>query len=129
VVQNLVLDTIEPFITRIRNLEDAVHTLAVRAEEPVEAPAVAQVADTAIKVAERATDIADVLQDRLDAVIALHALDATPAQWIYQGGKQEAAPDGLWEIECRACGYKVTWMQGDPEPKRCKTVQMARGTA
>lgn len=125
VVQNLVLDTIEPFIKRLADLEQTVLDFATT---PMPAdPQVAALADTVVKVVEHASVENEALQARLDAVIALHKIEAKPAQWIFAGGKQEAAPDGLWEITCSGCTWTTTWTRGDPDPEGCRTVRAARG--
>lgn len=70
----------------------------------------------------------DELQQRLDAIKAIHRLDATPVQWVRgSDGKQVEAPEGLWEISCTACNYTTNFKDGQPQPKPCKTVRLANG--
>lgn len=121
VVQNLVLDTIQPFVQRLNDLEQTVLDFSA-----TPAPAVRD--DEPNKEVVRTAQPGDVLQERLDKIIDMHVLDAVPALWQFVGGKREQAPEGLWEITCRVCkDHMLTWKQGDPEPQRCKTVRAAQG--
>lgn len=125
IVQHLILDILQPFIMRIDALEEHVNVVAhgvdvlsVRAPDVPTAPQQAQV-DTPVT-----NKALEVLEGRVEAVVAMHRLDASPAQWEQdQSGKRVMAPEGLWELTCSGCDYSVMWMQGDKDPRRCKTVE------
>lgn len=122
VVQNLVLDTVAPFIERLRSLESTVESLLSEASEVTHAQEAAQeTMGSKIPGDEEA-------QSRLDKIIEAHPLDAVPALWQFVGGKREQAPDGVWEVSCRVCkDHIIQWQKGDPEPTPCKTVRIAKG--
>lgn len=120
IIQNVVLDMMQPLIQRISDLEK---TLTDVLSKPM--PDETQELDS--RTAQLVAEVAQgPLEARLEAVIALHTLDAVPLLYTLLNGKQEQAPDGMWEITCRVCkDHKLTWRQGDPDPRRCKTVELA----
>lgn len=117
VVHNLILDTIQPFIERIEALEaqDRPKVPSVEAPETPATPmVVVNVPDTG----------STALQARVDAVLAMHSLQAAPAQWAQdRNGKRVPAEAGLWELTCSGCSYMTMWSDGDKDPRRCKTVE------
>lgn len=126
VVQNIVLDTMSPFVERLRNLEAVYQDHIIPL---ISTPAPAQEPAQAPEEPEAAPVDQGPLQARLDAIVEMHRLDAVPALWTFVGGKREQAPEGLWEITCAVCkDHTLTWKQGDPAPRRCATVRTALGT-
>jgi hypothetical protein len=123
VVQNLILDTLEPFIVRLEALEQrAAAVTNVMGGEATAAPQRAQKPEAKVGTPEKTSSVSE---DRVEAVLALHRLDAVPQQWVFKGGKRESAPDGMWEITCAVCSdHKIDWKEGDPPPPRCKTVNL-----
>jgi hypothetical protein len=68
------------------------------------------------------------LEARLQAIKAMHRLDASPVQWTRgSGGQMVEAPEGLWEISCLACNHSTVWREGDKKPPQCKTWLIADG--
>lgn len=70
---------------------------------------------------DHTSDEVNALQARLDAVKAMHRLEAIP---IAQG-----RDEGAWEVRCVVCNPQnfVTWKKGDPDPVPCKTWRTADG--
>jgi hypothetical protein len=130
VVQNLVLDTLEPFMLRLAALEEQVGTLESIAISDAEVEAARATQAAYQEAADEMTpeshaNGATVLPAAVEEILALHRLDATPQQWVFRGGKREQAPEGMWEITCAVCSdHKIDWREGDPEPPRCKTVKI-----
>lgn len=144
VVQNLILDTLEPFLERLTMLEahttELNHRLTaldgrlethgdylrvVAGGKATSATETAQNTVAEVKAPEKAPNGATVLPAAVEEILALHRLDATPQQWVFRNGKQEQAPEGMWEVSCSVCSdHKIDWQQGDPEPPRCKTVKI-----
>lgn len=129
VVQNLILDTLEPFIDRLEALEQHVNVVAQGVDAlSVQVPRDPETArnDLAdVETPQSTPNGATVLPAAVEEILALHRLDATPMQWVFQDGKQQQAPEGMWEITCSVCAdHKIDWRQGDPEPPRCKTVKI-----
>lgn len=122
-VQNMILDTIQPFVARLSAVEASVST--VLAVNSAEAALSHEQAQEGVQTPEKPLNGSTVLPGVVEEILALHRLDATPQQWIFQGGKQQQAPEGMWEITCAVCSnHKIDWREGDPEPPRCKTVQI-----
>lgn len=68
------------------------------------------------------------LEQRLEAIKAIHKLDATPVQWTRSNnGKMVEAPDNMWEISCLACNHQVVWQEGQASAPQCKTWRIANG--
>lgn len=139
-IKRIIADDTADLRERIQHLESRIDHEGVRAIGSIEqgvrdltaaghdAESVAQQTIGPAPGAMVSVDLMKELEARLDAIKAMHRLDATPVQWTRSNdGKMVEAPEGLWDIECLACNHKTVWREGDKKPPQCKTWRLADG--